>query len=246
MDSLTTMIIVGRGRMGSCVRRLVEEAPDMHFVASYDENDAFKLDTAAPAVKLVIDFSAAPALPHIEAYVRRTHAAVVSGTTGLSDEELARLSALGAVAPVVHAANYSLGVAVLRRLTQESASALPGFDVEIVETHHNKKVDAPSGTAKLLVRAVDPNGQDEVVYGREGLVGARPARQIGMHSLRGGTVAGTHEVHFFGTDEELVLTHRASSRTIFASGALMAARALLKKPAGFYSFEQLVFKDEEN
>ena len=137
-------------------------------------------------------------------------------------------------------ANYSLGVAVLRRLAAEAAKALPSFDVEIVETHHNQKVDAPSGTAKLLLAAVDPSGEARVAYGREGMVGVRPEREIGMHSLRGGSVSGTHELHFFGTDEELCLTHRATSRQIFVSGAIAAARRLLTRPAGYYSFDELM------
>ena len=118
---------------------------------------------------------------------------------------------------------------------------LPGWDIEIEETHHKKKVDAPSGTAKMLIEAADPEGACSLVYGREGILGERPAREIGVHSLRGGTVAGTHEVHFFGTDEELVLTHRAQSRQIFAEGALAAAEKLLAKEPGFYSFEDLMF-----
>jgi len=164
----------------------------------------------------------------------------MSGTTGFSDEEVARIRALGTRVPVVWSANYSLGVAVLRRLAAEAAKALPGFDVEIVETHHNQKVDAPSGTAKLLLAAVDPSGEARVTYGREGMVGVRPEHEIGMHSLRGGSVSGTHELHFFGTDEELCLTHRATSRQIFVSGAIAAARRLLMRPAGYYSFDELM------
>lgn len=237
-------IVVGRGRMGTLVRQLLEEASDFSFVASFDATDASALDQNAPTADIVIDFSAPAALPHLAAYIQRTEAALVSGTTGFSEADLNCLRSLGTFVPVVHAANYSIGVTVLRRLVAQAAQTLEGFDVEIVETHHNKKVDAPSGTAKMLLNAIDPEGKDKVVYGRQGLIGARTPREIGMHCLRGGTVAGTHEVHFFGNDEEIILTHRATSRTIFAQGALEAARALLRRPAGFYSLENLLFEKD--
>ena len=128
------------------------------------------------------------------------------------------------------------------RMCAEAARALGDWDAEIVETHHNQKADAPSGTAKLLLEAIDPAGEAPVAYGREGMVGARPAGEVGMHSLRGGTVAGTHEVHFFGPDEEVCLTHRATSRQIFVNGAVACAQRLMARPvAGFYTFDQLMF-----
>ena len=149
---------------------------------------------------------------------------------------------LSAYAPVLYAANYSLGVAVFRRvLSQISDTLKPSFDIEIEETHHNQKADAPSGTAKLLLEAIDPAGEYTPVYGREGNVGRRMKKEIGVHALRGGTVAGTHTVHFFGLDEELEITHRAASRQIFVSGALHAAHLLEGKAKGWYSLENLLF-----
>ena len=115
-----------------------------------------------------------------------------------------------------------------------------GFDIEIVEKHHNQKVDAPSGTAKMLLRAVDPRGDCALRYGREGMVGAR-GREIGVHSLRGGTVAGEHSVRFFGEQEELELRHRADSRRIFAAGAVKAARFVWQRPAGLYDMDDVLF-----
>ena len=227
--------------MGKLVCAAVEEAEGLELVGRYDAGNADELDSMAPAADLVIDFSRPASLPHTAAYVRRTHAALVSGTTGFSADEMGALAALGEVAPVVHSSNYSLGVAVLKRLAAQAAEAIAGYDIEIVETHHNQKADAPSGTAKLLLEAVDPDGACEVVDGRSGITGVRPARQIGMHALRGGTVAGTHEVHFFGTDEEVVLTHRAASRQIFVAGAIAAAQRLLGREPGFYTFDDLMF-----
>lgn len=241
---MTSVVVTGaKGRMGTLVRAAVEEADDLSLALALDAADVAALDAAAPGADVVVDFSAPGALPHLEAYVRRTGTALVSGTTGLSEAELARVRSLGEVAPVVWSGNYSLGVAVLRRVAAEAARALGGWDAEIVETHHRRKADAPSGTALMLRDAVDPDHRCEVVCGREGVVGPRGAREIGIHSVRGGTVAGTHELHLFGDDEELVLTHRASSRRIFVEGALAAARRVARMPAGFYDFDQLVFGD---
>lgn len=239
---MASVVVVGvAGRMGSLVKSTVEAEDGLEFVGGYDVDNIAELDTEAPAADLVIDFSKPAALPHVAAYVERTGASLVSGTTGLNDDDLARLQALGTGARVVWSSNYSLGVAVLRRLAAQAAQALEGWNIEIVETHHNMKADAPSGTAVALLKAVDPKGENEVVHGREGIVGARPAREIGMHALRGGTVAGTHEVHFFGADEEVTLTHRAASRQIFVSGAVACAKRLLEAAPGFYTFDNLMF-----
>ena len=236
----SAIVIGGNGRMGRLVREALL-ARGFELAGSYDVDDIAELDEVAPAADVAVDFSAPAALPHVLAYARRTGAAVVSGATGYSADQLAELRALGETNRVIWSSNYSLGVAALRRATALVAEALAGWDVEIVETHHNQKVDAPSGTAKALLAAVDPTGERPVVDGRSGIVGARVPGEIGMHALRGGTVAGTHEVHFFGTDEEVCLTHRAASRQIFVAGAVTAAERLLDRPAGFYDFDALMF-----
>lgn len=202
----------------------------------------------APAADAVIDFSHASCLDAVCAYVRRTGAALISGTTGYTDEQMDELRALGEIAPVLHSGNYSIGVAALRHLTAQATRELPGFDVEICETHHNQKVDAPSGTAKMLLNAVVDTeaacgrGAFSPVFEREGMCGARDAREVGMHSLRGGTVAGVHTVSFFGPDEEVTLTHRATSREIFVRGALAATVKLAGRAPGFYSFDEVMFE----
>lgn len=239
---MTSVVLIGGGCMGLLVRARLEEVGGFELLGTYDASNAVELDGAAPAADLAIDFSNKAALPHVLAYVRRTGAALLSGTTGFSDAALDELRALGEATRVVHSANYSLGVAVLCRVCAEAARALGDWDAEIVETHHNQKADAPSGTAKLLLEAIDPAGEAPVAYGREGMVGARSAGEVGMHSPRGGTVAGTHEVHFFGPDEEVCLTHRATSRQIFVNGAVACAQRLMARPvAGFYTFDQLMF-----
>lgn len=223
---MASVIVVGvAGRMGSLVKALVESEDGLEFACGYDVDNIGELDDIAPSVDLVIDFSQPAALPHVAAYVRRTGASLVCGTTGLSADDMALLESLGANARVVWSSNYSLGVAVLRRLARESARALEGWEVEIVETHHKMKLDAPSGTAKTIAEQI------EDVTGRE----------VPAHSMRGGTVAGTHEVHFFGTDEEVTLTHRAASRQIFVAGAVACGKRLLSAEVGLHTFDDLMF-----
>ena len=236
----SAIVVGGNGRMGRLVREALVGA-GFDVIGSYDVDNIDELDAGAPATDVVVDFSAPAALPHVAAYVRRTGSALVSGATGFSPAQLDELRALGEKSRVVWSSNYSLGVAALRHATALVAAALPAWDVEIVETHHNQKADAPSGTAKALLAAVDPTGERPVVSGRDGIVGPRVAGEIGMHAVRGGTVAGTHEVHFFGMDEEVCLTHRAASRQIFVAGAVAAAERLLERDPGYYDFDTLMF-----
>ena len=242
-SELTTVVLVGGGRMGTLIGHALSADGGFEVMGTYDIDNIDELDENAPAADLVVDFSNKAALSHVVAYVQRTHAALVSGTTGYDAGEQEQIRALGAVAPVIWSGNYSLGVAALRHATQLVAAAVADWDAEIVETHHNQKADAPSGTAEMLRACIDPAGEAPVVYGRQGMVGARSSREIGMHAVRGGTVAGTHEVHFFGPDEELCLTHRATSRQIFVNGAVAAAKKLLGRAPGFYTFDQLMFDE---
>ena len=240
-SELTKVVLIGGGRMGKLINDALVADGGFAVLGTYDIDNIDELDESAPEADLAIDFSNKAALSHVLAYVRRTGAALVSGTTGFSDEEQESLRALGEVAPVIWSGNYSLGVAALRHATELVAAACADWDAEIIETHHNQKADAPSGTAEMLRKAIDADGDRPVVNGRVGMVGARTKREIGMHAVRGGTVAGTHEVHFFGPDEEICLTHRATSRQIFVNGAVAAAKRLLGRGRGFYTFDQLMF-----
>ena len=225
--------------------RLIEEtarAAGDEIVASFGHDDLERLAKLGKVADVVIDFSRPEALAEVCSYVRRTGTPLLSGTTGLSAAQKAALESLGTAAPVLWSANFSLGVAVFVRALQAVSDVLkPDFDLEITETHHNQKADAPSGTAKLLLEAIDPNHALTPVYGREGNCGKRSKDEIGMHALRGGTVAGTHTVHFFGPDEEFEITHRAASRQIFVNGALHMARLLPGKPNGVYDLQKILF-----
>lgn len=234
------MVLIGRGKMGTLIASTAAAAGD-EIVAALGHGDLEQLKTMGEA-DIAIDFSQPEALGAVYAYIRRTGTPLLDGTTGYTPEQMAQLNSLAEFAPVLWSANYSLGIAVFRRvLSQITGTLRPDFDIEIEETHHNQKADAPSGTAKLLLDAIDPAHAMKPVYGREGNTGKRDPNEIGVHALRGGTVAGTHTVHFFGPDEELEITHRAGSRQIFVNGALHAARLLVGRPRGVYNLEKLLF-----
>ena len=235
------ILLIGRGKMGRLIQETAQAAGD-EIVAALGRRDLDSLGRMGRAADVVMDFSRPEALPEICSYIRRTGTPLLSGTTGFTPAERRRLEDLGEAAPVLWAANFSLGMAVLyRALAQVSGVLRPDFDIELIEAHHNQKEDAPSGSAKLLLEAVDPRHEARLVYGREGITGKRPRDEIGVHALRGGSVAGTHTVHFFGPDEELAFTHRAASRQIFVNGALHMARLLPGRPNGTYDLQKILF-----
>lgn len=167
--------------------------------------------------------------------------AAITGTTGLSHMQITRAREISGNIPVLVSPNMSLGVNLLFKVTEDIARALPGFDIEITEIHHNRKKDSPSGTAvKLAEAALKARPLSNVVHGRQGMVGERPEGEIGMHSLRGGDVTGEHTVVFAGEGERVELTHRAHSRKTFATGTLRAIRFIAGKQAGFYKMSDVL------
>ena len=166
-------ILIGRGKMGRLIQETAQAAGD-EIEAAFGREDLDRLGKLGRAADVVIDFSRPEALPEIASYVRRTGTPLLSGTTGFTPEQLRQVEALGTSAPVLWSANFSLGVAVLyRALAAVSGVLKPDFDIELTETHHNQKADAPSGTAKLLLEAIDPAHALTPVYGREGTTGRR-------------------------------------------------------------------------
>ena len=217
------------GRMGQAIAAAVAE--DASFAIDQDHGD------------VLVDFSAPKAL---QASLERAVAAgvpILVGTTGLDELGGQRIAAASREVPVLRAANTSLGVALLAELVERSAHVLgPDWDIEISETHHRMKADEPSGTALSLGEAA-ARGRGTPLSserGRDGTSLKREAGSIGFASLRGGTVAGDHDVMFLGPNERLILSHRAESRAIFARGALAAARFLVGKPAGLYSMRDVI------
>jgi len=234
------LAVIGNGRMGRMIQSVCGDAFEVAgFVGPGDHAHPDEIEGA----DVMIDFSYPGNLEKVLESAMAKKLPLVIGTTGLSAEQGDMIRAASDVIPIVWANNFSTGVTVLARLARMAAEALgDDFDIEITETHHKLKEDAPSGTAKMLLGAVDPNGEYAVVNGREGRPGKR-GREIGMHALRGGTVAGEHSVHFFGGMEEIELRHRADSREIFARGALRAAAFAAKTGPGLYDMEDVLFSN---
>ena len=231
------ILIGGKGRMGSLIASTAEAAG--HTVLGMA--DAFdKSALEGEAADVVIDFSHRDNLSWIKDYVLANHCALVYGTTGVTEEDKAVLNELAETVPVFYSSNFSYGVAVLRKLIATAVPLLKDtFDMELVETHHNQKKDAPSGTAKALLEIMNPDGEFTEVFGREGITGAR-GKEIGVHALRGGTEAGEHSVFFFGDNERITVSHHAANRQIFVNGAIRAAQYLEGRDAGMYNMDDLL------
>ena len=194
----------------------------------------------AVSADVVVDFSHHTAVADVLNYAKKIGAAAVIGTTGHTPEEKALIYAAAQEIPVFFAGNVSLGIAVLCRLVKQAASYFPDADIEIVEVHHTRKVDAPSGTAKMLfnaVKEVRPNAYENC--GRSG-EGKRTKDEIGIHALRMGNVVGIHEVHINTGNQTLVLKHESGSRAMLADGAVAAARFMEGKVAGLYDMESIL------
>lgn len=237
-------ILGAAGRMGQMLVKLVGADPALSVVAQIDVADGY--DTTWPeGTEAVVDFSFHAAVaPNVEKAAAQGLAYVI-GTTGLTPDEQARVDACSAKIPVVQAANYSLGVNLLLALVRQAAAVLgPQYDVEVVEMHHRHKKDAPSGTALMLAHAAaEGRGvklDDVACYGRKGLVGERPAGEIALHALRGGSVVGDHTVMFAGDVERVEITHRAQSREAFAAGALRAALWAVGRKPGKYDMRDVL------
>ncbi|MDE7163324.1 MAG: 4-hydroxy-tetrahydrodipicolinate reductase [Clostridia bacterium] len=191
---------------------------------------------------VIIDFSSPAALEGELEYAVKNNVPAVIGSTGFTDEQLAKIKKASEKVAIFRTANFSLGVNLLCELVKRAAQTLgEKFDVEIIEKHHNKKVDAPSGTALMLADSVNSafdNGKP-YVNGREGICGKR-GNEIGMHAVRGGTIVGEHDVMFCGEDEIITISHSARSKKVFAAGAVKAAKWLAGKPAGMYQMKDIL------
>ena len=245
------------GRMGQMIACLAAQSSDLTLIGGLEyaqsphqgapcgtgviTADVARLSEA----HVIIDFSRPEATMALVEAVKGTGQALVIGTTGLDDAQEAMLQQAAESVPILYCANTSLGVNLLLKLVEKAAKALGDeWDIEIVETHHNQKIDAPSGTALALGHAA-AKGRDVLLddvrdSGRDGITGARKSGDIGFAVMRGGTVAGEHSVMFFGEDERIELTHIANQRTIFARGALSAARFMAGKQAGLYSMDDVL------
>jgi 4-hydroxy-tetrahydrodipicolinate reductase len=236
------LLLGAKGRMGQTIAAAATKA-GAEIAAGLDIGD----DVAAHinSCDVVIDFSHPNASGELSRICREAKKPVVIGTTGHSKEERAAIEALALSVPLVLSPNFSVGVNALFWLTRKAADLLgEDFDLEVTEMHHRLKKDAPSGTAKKLAELLcEARGLDytkDVRHGREGLVGERNPKEIGVHSIRGGDVVGDHTVTFAGAGERLELSHKAASRETFALGALRAAQWVVGKPPGLYSMQDVL------
>lgn len=250
---MTKVLIYGcNGFMGRVLQDLMKDMEEIKVVAGVDlypaEGCAFPVFTSLDAVDVdvdvIIDFSAAAAVDATLDWAAAHQVALVECTTGLSQETLAHLKACSEKTAILRSANMSLGINTLLSLVKTATQVLgqAGFDIEIVEQHHRRKVDAPSGTALALADAINEasDGKYEYVYGRSERRQARPANEIGISAVRGGTIVGDHSIIFAGTDEVIELKHTAYSRAIFGKGAIEAAVFLKDQPAGLYDMSDVI------
>ena len=192
---------------------------------------------------VIVDFSNPELIEPLLSYATQKKMPIVICTTGFNETQVEKIKATSRIVPIFFSSNMSLGVNLMISLAQKAAKTLyPGFDIEIIEKHHNKKIDAPSGTALMIADSVKAGlGQElEYVYNRQLRKKARGKNEIGIHSVRGGTMVGEHEIIFAGKNEVLTISHTAQSKEIFALGAINAANFVVSKPAGLYSMIDLL------
>ncbi|MCX6902147.1 MAG: 4-hydroxy-tetrahydrodipicolinate reductase [Verrucomicrobia bacterium] len=241
---MTKVIITGsKGRMGQMLLACAARLPELKVVGAVDLGDT--LDGIIADGDVVVDFSLHDATLGFAELCARHKKAMVIGTTGHTEAQRAAIRAFQSVIPIVWSSNYSTGVNTLFWLTRKAAEILgPGYDLEVVEMHHRRKQDAPSGTATTLAEILAGVRQQELKdvarHGRQGITGARTAAEIGLHAIRGGDVVGDHTVIFAADGERLELTHKAASREILANGALRAALWVAGRQPGLYSMQDVL------
>ena len=250
---MTRVIMHGcNGRMGQMISGLCTADPEIEIVAGVDtyteqKNDYpvfASIDQCDVAADAIIDFSNASAVDGLLDYCETKQIPVVLCSTGLSEEQLAKVDEASKKVAVLKSANMSLGINTLMSLLKQAVKVLApaGFDVEIVEKHHNQKLDAPSGTALALADSINEamDNRYEYVYDRSDRRAKRDKKELGISAVRGGTIVGEHEVIFAGTDEVIEFKHTAYSRAVFGKGAIQAAKFLHGKAAGYYDMSDVI------
>lgn len=250
-DTVKIILVGAAGRMGKAFCDAAEVDGGFTVIAGVDMLAAqagFPMYSgiselsAGAGADVIVDFSHHSALEGILRYAESAGCAAVICTTGHTDEEKALMREYSERIPVFYSGNMSVGINLLISLVKKAAAALEGFDIEIIEKHHHDKLDAPSGTALMLADAASGAVPyvAELTYDRHSVRKKRDPREIGMHSVRGGSIVGEHEVIFAGQNEVVTLSHSASSRNVFAQGALRAAAYMKGKPAGMYDMQNVI------
>ena len=233
------------GRMGREVEKIIEDSDNIKLVARVDkmanESGCYTdINDFGGKADVIIDFSNHLGTTELLDYAVKNKISAVIATTGHTDEELAEINKAAKKIAVFHSANMSLGVALLVELAKQTAAVLPDADIEIVETHHNRKLDAPSGTALMIANAIKIVREEaKLVFGRSGSA-KREKNEIGIHDVRRGNIVGIHEVLISTDSQTITLKHEAHSRTLFAEGAISAAEFIKDKPAGLYDMNSIV------
>ena len=238
------------GRMGKEVEEAMKKQENMKIVCGFGakktDNNVFpiydNLEDIKENIDVIIDFSVPVATFKILEYARKNKIPIVIATTGFSKEEIKDIEEISKEIPIFRSSNMSLDINLMANLVQKVAEVLQDSDIEIIETHHNRKVDAPSGTAILLADAINKvfDGKKEYVFDRMQKREARSKNEIGFSSIRGGNIVGEHTVMFFGENETLEITHKGYSRQVFAEGAIKAAKFIVKQENGMYDMKDLI------
>lgn len=242
------------GKMGQVITRLSEQYEDLKIVSGYDIADNGKYDypvftelnSCDVKVDVIIDFSNPAALKSLIAFATEKKLPIIVATTGLSSDQKKLLTIASDSIPVFYSANMSLGVNLLIDLVKKAAKILDqNYDIEIIEKHHNLKLDAPSGTALAIADSINEvlDQKHEYVYDRHSRMKKRSKSEIGIHAVRGGTIVGDHSVMFAGNDEIIEISHFAGSKEIFGTGALRAARFIYDKKPGMYNMNDLIAEE---
>lgn len=235
--------ILGAGAMGHMLAQTIEAQEGVELAGMIEPRDGQKLHDLEGSIDVVIDFSNPENLEMLMDFCIARSCPAVIATTGFSLDQQQMIVDMAQQVPVVFAANFSLGITVMKRVLEEITPILEdNFDIEVIEKHHNKKLDSPSGTAKMLVDAINSQGKYEEVHGRSG--NRKRGTEIGIHAIRGGTIAGEHDVIFAGEDEILEIKHTAGSKKIFAAGAVKAARFVETAKAGLFNMENVLFGEK--
>lgn len=228
------IIIHGTGTMGSILKTVAETEEDLEITGFADELTNEKGD-------IIIDFSHFSRIPNMLKFAVDNNIPLIICTTGYDDKILNQIKEASSKIPILLSSNTSIGINLMNDLVSKISAILNNFDIEIIETHHNKKVDSPSGTAKTLFNIINETLENKmtVVHGRDGN-SKRDKKEIGMHSIRGGSVVGEHRVIFYGDDESIEIKHTAMSKKIFAHGSIKAAKFLIGKKPSLYSMKDVL------
>ena len=236
------------GAMGQVLTKCVNNDKDLQLICGSSKDKIvvpFKTYSIITDIQekadVIIDFSHHSAIDDVLAYATKTKTPLVIATTGFNDDELLKIKNASSIIPIFHSSNMSLGVNILVKLVKEACKSLNGFDIEIIEKHHNKKLDSPSGTAVMIANAIkEVLPETECIYGRYGRSEKRSSSEVGIHAIRGGSIVGEHTTIFAGHDEVIEIKHTAQSKDIFAQGAIAAAKFLVKQEAGYYNMNNML------